>query len=328
MIHLSEFELIEKIKTQFPVKLTGTLGIGDDAAVIDCRKLKNNKFLVTTDALVDGVHFISDKIDFSDLGYKSMAVNISDIAAMGGRPLYALLTLGISGRINDRQIEEFFNGINRTRKIFPFDLTGGDTVFSGTFFISVTIIGEAFDKPLLRSGAKPGDYIYVTGSVGDSAVGLAEIQNNLKYPVSDHDYFINRHYLPTPRVELIKYLEENYNINSCIDVSDGLLGDLTHIAEMSGMGFELTLEKIPVSREKIGQSFEKDEMYFIELALSGGEDYELIFTSREIIDIRKVFEITGVAVTSIGKMTEKGYSLTMKGKPVELSNIRKSFSHF
>jgi thiamine-monophosphate kinase len=322
VLKAGEFGLIGQIKENFSPLYRKAIGIGDDAAIIE------NNLLVTTDALVDGVHFLSDKINFEDLGYKSFAVNISDIAAMGGYPLYAFLTLGISKAIQDKQIREFLKGAQKIREKFKFDLLGGDTVSSGTFFISITMIGKPFHKPLTRSGAKAGDFIYMSGKSGDSAIGLEMIKRQMKHPVENKAYFLMRHYLPEPRVTLIQYLVKHFRINSCIDVSDGLLGDLSHIAEMSKTGFSLDADKIPISREEIGAFFSKNESYFKKLAFSGGEDYELLFTSPKKIDEKKVLKETGVFITEIGKITDGNKNIFSQGKKINWKSIKKGFSHF
>lgn len=318
-----EFELIGKIRKQFPAK-KGVTGIGDDAAVIE------NGFLVTTDALCDGTHFISGSVRFGDLGYKSMAVNVSDIAAMGGKPLHALLTLGLTDAVNDRKTDELLAGMKKCAKEFDFDLIGGDTVKTANFFISVTMIGKPFGKPVLRSGAKKGDFIYVTGTLGDSAVGLELVLKKNEYPVKDRAYFLKRHYLPEPRVQAIEALLKNYEIRSCIDCSDGLLADLGHICEMSGKGYFVELDKLPVSILKIGKVSPEGREHFLRLAAGGGEDYELIFTAPDEIDPERFREKTGIRVTRIGLITgKKGlYETVLDGKRLKPREIQSGYRHF
>jgi thiamine-monophosphate kinase len=318
-----EFELIERIKKMFPAR-KGITGIGDDAAVIE------NGFLVTTDALCDGTHFLSKSVRFSDLGYKSMAVNVSDIAAMGGKPLHALLTLGLTKDTSDRRVEELLSGMKKCAGEFDFDLIGGDTVRSENLFLSVTMIGKPFGKPFLRSGAKKGDFIYVTGTLGDSAVGLDLLLKRNKFPVKDRAYFLKRHYIPQPRVDMIETLLKNYDIRSCIDCSDGLLADLGHICEMSRTGFRVELESLPLSTAKIGKGFETGRRYFLGLAAGGGEDYELIFTTPDIIDTSEVSKKTGIRVTRIGLITgDKGrFETTLDGKRLEPGELQSGYRHF
>lgn len=317
-----EFELIEIIRKKFSNPTHNVLGIGDDAAVID----KNQ--LITSDALVDGVHFLSNKIDFADLGYKSIAVNISDIVAMGGFPIYALITMGIPADFSDDKIDAFIRGVEAVRDIYGFDLIGGDTVKSPTFFVSITMIGKTFAHPLTRGGAKPKDYIYTTGRIGDSAIGLHLELGDLKYPVDDKEYFITRHYTPEPRLKLIEYMMKHYRINSCIDISDGFLGDLRHIADESQLGFFIEVNELPISKHKIGASFSTYPDYFYHLALTSGEDYELIFTTPDDIDTMKVYGDTGEFIIPVGFMEESGFDVRMKDKKLDLNNLQSGFNHF
>lgn len=322
MVNIGEFELIKKISRELPDKYKGHIGIGDDAAVIE------KDLMITTDAMVDGVHFLSDQIDFRQLGYKSMAVNISDIAAMGGHPLYALLTIGISDKINDLQINQYIQGIQDIRREFDFDLIGGDTVKSGTFFISITMAGKPFKKPLTRKGARKNDRIYVSGSLGDSAIGLSFILGNSQYKVQDEKYFIERHYLPKARVNLIEFLCKKYRINSCIDISDGFMADLGHIAESSRLGYNINCDLLPVSSAQIGDSYQTVPMVYLNYALSGGEDYELIFSSPDNIDTEMVLKKTGVPVTFVGTMTEGKYTLNYHGRELNTQNMPSGYRHF
>jgi thiamine-monophosphate kinase len=322
MRHLNEFGLIREIQKRFPMMHTKTVGIGDDCAVLDGQRL------VTTDALVDGVHFLSAKADFNDIGYKAAAVNISDLAAGGGYPLYAWLTLGIPDTLPDEKIDQFLRGLEEARRDFPFDLVGGDTVKSPVFFVSMTFEGKVFGKPLLRSGAKKGDYVYVTGRIGDSRIGLELVKGSLRHEVLDRAYFLQRHYRPAPRVALMSYLDSSYEIRSAIDLSDGLLADAAHVAEASGVGFFIDLEDIPLSRDRIGSSVLKDERYFLGLALNGGEDYEIFFTSPERIDCDKALEKTGVPVTSIGYVREGASILNWNDAESSPEDWPAGFTHF
>lgn len=321
-----EFELIEKIRKAFiPADRTAT-GIGDDAAVIV--KREKEKALVTTDTLVEGVHFLKGKISYGDLGYKSIAVNMSDIAAMGGVPAYALLTLGLSPDISGADMDEFIQGMLYIRDKLPFDLVGGDTVKSPCLFITVTMIGYTKTEPLMRCGARPGDYIYVSGSLGDSAIGLSIITGSLKEPVLDKDYFTLRHYRPFPRVSLMHYLKKRYDVSSAIDISDGLLADLAHIADESAAGFRIDVEKLPLPLKRIGPSFETSPEYFYDFAMSGGEDYEIVFTSPDIIDPEFVLRYTGAGLSCIGRMLEGGRDVYQNGKKLEWEGLAKGYIHF
>lgn len=307
-----EFELIADIRRRFGKTLRPVTGIGDDAAVID------GGLLVTTDAMVEGVHFIKDKIRFSDLGYKSIATNVSDIAAMGGEALYVLVTLGVSPGLTDAEADLYMDGLSEAAAKFGVDLIGGDVVRSAVLFVSVTAIGRAVGKPFLRSAAKAGDTIYVSGTLGDSALGLALETGGLKFPVADEAYFRARHYRPEPRLGLAKYLAEHCGVHACIDVSDGFAADLGHICEESGTGFAVELDKLPLSVQRIGGSIQVNPRYFYELAAAGGEDYELILTAGAGWDCEGIFRAAGVPVTAVGKIAASGGTFTFRGEPVEL----------
>jgi thiamine-monophosphate kinase len=313
----SEFRLIERIRKLFPAAGSVT-GIGDDTAVIE--NGRKGKMLVTTDTLVEGIHFLPGIADFSDIGYKSIAVNMSDIAAMGGVPEYALLTLGIPDKISDRELEMLFEGMKSMGREQPYRLIGGDTVKSPCLFITVTMIGYTDSAPLLRSTASEGEYIYVTGNLGDSSIGLGLLNGDLKYGVTDAEYFIKRHNRPPSRVGLMQGLKGKYAIGSAVDISDGLLADLAHIADESGKGFRIHIDKLPVSSRSIGPAFEVDRKYFYEFAWSGGEDYELLFTSRDNIDL--------AGISRIGEVTGSGREVFYLGEKLPWGKLKKGFEHF
>ncbi len=326
MVSIGEFALIDKIKKSFKPLDLSVIGIGDDAAVI--KKSKNKEMLITTDTLVEGVHFLPGNTKYSHLGYKAIAVNISDIAAMGGTPSYALLTLGITDNTKDSEIDELIEGMLLIRKKCPYDLIGGDIVHSKTFFITIAMIGFLKKKPLLRSSAGKGDYIYLTGNIGGSGIGLSIIKNTLKYPVKNQDYFIQKHFLPEIRVELMQYLRKHYRMGAAIDISDGVLSDLIHIAEESGTGFKIDIDKLPVSSDKIGDAFYRDEYYFYEMALGSGEDYEILFTSPDQLNREKILQDTGTAVACIGRIEPEDMEAYYKGKKLDINILKKGYTHF
>lgn len=318
-----EFELISEIKNRFGVEKKNLLGIGDDCAILP------GKILVTTDALVDGVHFLSDKTDFADLGYKSLAVSISDVAAMGGYPQYAVLTMGISQKVSDAQIAEFIRGVSEIKDEFGFEIVGGDTVKSDTLFISVTLYGKAYQSPFLRRDAQDHDLIYISGSVGDSAIGLGRILSKAPLAVEKPDYFLKRHYRPNARVKLAHYLAKNEIVHACIDVSDGVLGDLSHIAKESGLGFFLEMNELPLSKSEIGEeNLSGNEEEFYRLALTGGEDYELLFTVPDALNTKKIFEKTGVKLTPVGMMREEGREIRYFDQKIPAEKIKSGWTHF
>ncbi len=325
MREYGEFELIDRIREIFKTEGPVT-GIGDDAAVIGNGTGK--KMLLTTDALVEGVHFTPEITGYKDLGYKSMAVNMSDIAAMGGLPAYALLTLGIPGGTSGSALDSLLEGIRGILEKEHCSLVGGDTVRSPCLFISVTMAGYTDTRPIMRSGAAAGEHIYVTGTLGDSSIGFSILSGGLEYDVGDRDYFTMRHNRPDARVKEMQYLKSHYRIGAAIDISDGLLGDLEHIAFESGKGFRIDADKIPVSTDAIGPAFEKEREFFYEFAWSGGEDYEILFTSPDIIDADTVRRETGTGVSMIGEVTGEGREVYYSGKRLAWEKLKKGYVHF
>lgn len=308
-----EFFWIDRIRNTIGGNPEGGIGIGDDAAVIP------EGLLWTTDAMVEGVHFLSSW-PMDGVGYKSLASSASDIVAMGGKPLYALLTVGLPLSFSDVMYEAFLAGFERAMGDFGIVLMGGDTVRSGTLFFSLTVLGKPFEKPVLRSGAQVGDNIYVTGMLGESALGL-EVLLGKEIHGEKKEEWVRRHLYPPCRVSLMQTLVSSYTLTAAIDCSDGFVADLDHIADESGVGYEVHIERMPVPERERGNSpFELPWSY----ALGGGEDYEIIFTSPE--EISPV--VAGVAVTCVGKIVESERQLFWYGERVERESIRRGYTHF
>lgn len=271
---LGEFGLIERIRRALPVGRGVRIGIGDDAAWVDNPA---GSSLVTADLLIEGVHFDLKWISLFDLGFKSLAVNLSDISAMGGVPAYAIISLGIPARLDSRKIDDFYRGVRELAQPNRVAVVGGDISVAQTLIISVCVIGRAPRRPIRRDGAAAGDDIYVTGTLGDSALGLKLLQRGRglgkKQAVAK---LVARHRRPTPRVAAGALIAKENLATAMIDVSDGLLQDLGHICRASGTGAVILHEQLPLSaayRARAG----KDG---IRHALSGGEDYELLFCAR------------------------------------------------
>lgn len=243
---LGEFRLIKRIERQ--IKLSGRVvkGIGDDTAVL--RYKKDRYLLFTCDMLVEGVHFHKGEAGYL-VGRKSVSVNVSDIASMGGIPQYAVISLGVPKSLNLGYVDGLYRGIRDVARKFKIDIVGGDTVGSDKIVINIALMGEVERKNLvLRSGAKDKDAIFMTGSIGGSLKG--------------------RHLAFMPRLDETRFLVKNFRINSMIDISDGLLADLGHILESSNVGAVIYEKAIPISKD--AEDFKN--------ALSDGEDFELIFT--------------------------------------------------
>lgn len=274
----SEFALIDKIAHKF-IKYSHNVrkGIGDDAAVV---KYNKDKYLLyTCDSLVSGIHFSEKFSTPYQIGQKAAAVNISDIAAMGGKPNHFLVSLFLPESTTEKFIDGLYQGLTEECNLYSIDIIGGNIAKSSQFIIDLFLIGEVpRQNLLLRSGAKVGDLVLVIGNLGDSAAGLKLLQNpKLNIPEKDREKLISRHLTPTPRIKEGMFISELKKATSMIDISDGLSSDLGHICDESQVGVKLFTDKIPVcdSVKKVAQS---TGLSFIDLALNGGEDYELCFT--------------------------------------------------
>lgn len=277
---LGEFGLIEEIKKGI-ILPDGVEGIGDDCAVIP--QTTGRETLVSTDMLMEGTHFLIDDISPYLLGWKSAAVNISDIAAMGGLCVGSFLSFALPKGTQKEWMMEFFRGYKDVSALFDCPLLGGDTTKSpDRLCINVTVLGHsARGESIRRSGAKVGDLICVTGPLGDSACGLEHILKGLDLD-DDAKKLIDRHYMPKPRVTEGNKLAAA-KVNAMMDVSDGIGSDLMHILKDSKVGAMVDLEAIPLS-EELKRKCDRHGWDPFDFALSGGEDYELIFTVSEEIE--------------------------------------------
>ena len=272
---LGEFALIKRIRRLTPSGRGVLLGIGDDAAWVESRY---GSVLVTSDLLIQDIHFKLEWTSMFALGHKVLAVNLSDIAAMGGRPAYLILGLGIPADFTSTQISEFYRGVNSLAARTGVLLIGGDTNIARCLTISACVIGHPVSTPVRRSGAQSGDDIYVTGTIGDSSLGMELLQSGRALSSRGFaGYLIARHRQPTPRVLVGQTLARRRLATAMIDVSDGLLQDLGHICEASGVGAEIWLDHVPLSSAYRAMAG-KDAA---QRALSGGEDYELLFCARQ-----------------------------------------------
>jgi len=299
------------------------VGIGDDAAAYTAHK--DGLQLVTTDMLVEGVHFDLSYTGFRDLGHKALAANLSDIAAMGGRPRYYLISLALPEDFRVEDIEELYRGMEAMASTHGVRAIGGDTCSSvGPVVINITAIGEtASKKAVTRAGARPGDDIYVTGTLGDSAGGL----ELLKAGVSGPEYLISRHLTPTPRVKAGILLAGAGLATSMIDISDGLSSDMGHILALSGVGAVIHKENIPVSDELLSEFGKSRALKF---ALHGGEDYELLFTARPRArkTIMGLERRARTSFTLIGSVTEGGGALIESAGGKRAVLPPKGYEHF
>jgi thiamine-monophosphate kinase len=299
LAEIGEFGLIKAI-SQIADKGPGVvMGIGDDAAVLTPSAGK--VLLVTTDLLLEGVHFQLEFTDPYRLGRKALAVNLSDIAACGGTPTAFLVSLAVPPETEMAAVQALYKGMMEQAHLYGVSLIGGDTSRGKEWMISITLIGEVEERNCVyRHGAKPGDWIFVTGTLGDSALGLKMLKKGVK-----QGYLIERHRDPTPRVKEGGEIARQGLALSMIDISDGLVADLGHIAEQSNVGAEVRLSRLPLSEEyqKEIVSYSSDPY---QLALTGGEDYELLFTAAPAKEraVAKLAQELGIPITSIGKIVD------------------------
>ena len=316
---LGEFGLIDHLTKQFELRNESSkLGIGDDAAILD---YANNEVLVTTDLLLEGIHFDLRYVPLKHLGYKSAIVNFSDIYAMGGTPTQITVSLGVSSRFTTEHLEALYSGIKLACEVYGVDLVGGDTSASVTgLVISITCLGECEKgKAILRSGAKPTDLICVSGDLGASYMGLRLLERenevaaksgdkNFQPDFSGREYILERQLKPEARKDIPAMLKEKgVSPTSMIDVSDGLSSELLHICNKSKVGCRVYENKIPIDYQT---AITAQEMGInpVTAAMSGGEDYELLFTVP-ITDHQKVETMNGVRL--IGYITEQDKGAAM-----------------
>ncbi|OED35039.1 hypothetical protein AB834_05260 [PVC group bacterium (ex Bugula neritina AB1)] len=296
---MKEFHLIDQIKKTFGNCSKNILGIGDDCAVLP--KNKDEVILISSDMLVENTHFLTSNMTYRDIGRKAAAVNLSDIAAMGGHPEVCLCSIGLPKNFSEKNVIDLYTGMKSINSQWDVKIIGGDTVRSDLLTINITILGTSNTKEvILRSGAKDGDLIAVTGDLGGSLSG--------------------KHYSFIPRVEEAKWLVKNCPPTSMIDISDGVAGDLYHILKASNIsGASLDPEKIPFSKEIASLP----PSIALKSALTDGEDFELLFTispfNRHLLEEAFFqFSIIGtIDASKKGLFCSSGKSLNMKG-----------FSHF
>ncbi len=321
---VGEFGLIERIRRATPKGRGVRIGIGDDAAWVECR---NHSILVTSDLLIEGIHFNLKWTSPYGLGYKTLAVNLSDIAAMGGTPAYLMLSLGIPVDFKTEDVEEFYRGIRTLASRSGVSLVGGDTSASRRFFISACLLGHSPHKPITRGGGKMGDDLYVTGTLGDSALGLKFLKEKGAQTGKEQVYLISRHRFPTARLKAGTTLAREKIARAMIDVSDGLLQDLGHLCKASGIGAVIWENALPLSRAYRMYAGKKGALY----ALTGGEDYELLFCMRprDRSRLEKFKKRLGVPVARIGKCVARSEGIkVINRKGEQLSISVTGYDHF
>lgn len=296
----SEFEWIEEFQRKLNAKSKKVLvGIGDDACVTLPAK---GGILATVDRLVEKVHFDLRWSPPESIGYKALAVSLSDIAAMGGCPLYALVSLSFPSKTPDIFVSKIYRGLKRVASEQKVQVVGGNLSTSSSIIIDTTVIGEVSKKVLLRSTAAAGDAVMVTGYLGESAAGLALLKKASEVGPS----LVQAHLFPHAKIEIGLQLAKTPGVRCCIDISDGLSSELYHLAKASGVGFRIKESSVPLSAQvrKAGKLLKINPL---DWALGGGEDYQLLFTvaSDSVQKVKTVFKKKGWDLFEIGRVIKE-----------------------
>jgi thiamine-monophosphate kinase len=328
----TERRLIEIIRRAAHRAPAVRVGIGDDCAVLE--PTAGSVLLATTDLLIEDVHFRRRWATPTDIGWKALAVNVSDIAAMGGRPRWALIALACPTTVAVDEAEAFYAGVQALATEHDVAVVGGDTASSPSgWIVNVTMLGEAVRAPLLRSTARPGDTIAVTGSLGRSAAGLALLEGTGaqgSVPADARADVTAAHLRPKPRTREGQWLSDAGGVTSMIDLSDGLATDLGHLCEESGVGARVDLGRVPIgaSVHALARALGREGLAW---ATGGGEDYELLLTCAPDAFERLaggLTRATGTTLTAVGQMTRPAegiHYLDAGGRDV---SVRPGFEHF
>jgi thiamine-monophosphate kinase len=320
---LGEFGLIARLTAGLPQSADVIVGVGDDTAVLDIGG--DELILATCDAQVEDIHFRLHHTRPHDIGRKALAVNLSDIAAMGGKPRFALISLLMPPALEVTVLDGIYEGLREEAAQFDVALVGGNIARNAErLIIDITLLGTATRNRLLRrDNAKPGEIVMVTGNLGSAASGLLVLEDEqlaAKIPSEKLAGVLTAHHTPIPRVAAGQWLAQ-HGITTAIDVSDGLAADIAHICEASGVGVQIEAESLPIQPEVVTLAtlVGREPQ---DLALFGGEDYELVFTvpaDRADVLTHELFVATGVNATAIGTICE-GSAMTLfrQGKPSPL----------
>ena len=318
---LGEFKLIEHLTKSFKIKQSSTIkGIGDDAAVLN---FDNKKIVVTTDLLIEGVHFDLSYMPLKHLGYKAVIVNLSDVYAMNAKATQITVSIAVSNRFPLEALEDLYAGIETAASIYNIDVIGGDTTSSNTgLLISVTAIGEIeTNNEVYRNGAKPNDLLVVSGDLGAAYMGLQVLERekevykvnpNSQPDLEQYSYIIERQLKPEARKDIIKLLNDlDIKPTAMIDISDGLSSEIIHLCKQSEVGCDLYEEKIPLDPQVIS-TCEEFNIDSTTVALNGGEDYELLFTVSQN-DFPKIKANPNLTVIGYMKAANEGMHLVTRG---------------
>lgn len=333
---LGEFGLIDHLTSSFENRQSSTVkGVGDDAAVIE--KNADEFTLISTDTLIEGVHFNLMYMPLKHLGFKAVAVNVSDICAMNGKAEQVVVSLAVSSKFSLEAIEELYAGIKAACEQYEVDLVGGDTTSSlSGLVLTITVLGSVKkEKVVYRSGASEYDLIVVTGDLGGAYMGLQLLERekevfkanpSIQPDLEGHDYILERQLKPEARKDIVQYLAELEVLpTSMIDVSDGLASEILHICKASNVGCRIYDEKIPID-SKTSMAALDFNLDPVTCALNGGEDYELLFTIKQA-DFEKV--VSNPHMTVIGHITnsnEGNYYVDKNGSMISLK--AQGWKHF
>lgn len=327
---IGEFGLIERLRRMLPQRADVLVGVGDDAAVF---RLASGQIVVATcDMFIEGIHFDLSTCEPSQVGLRAMTANLSDVAAMGCRPLFATVSLGVPPDTSTSVVEQIYDGLIRIAGQHSTAVVGGDTVRSPErIVIDVSLIGEPVGSVYLtRSGALSGDQIVVTGHPGQSAAGLEIILGGGSPKGRIEKELVRAHLEPQARVEQGVFLAENDSVSAAIDLSDGLKQDLGHICEMSRLGALIDIERLPISSD-LAEYCSKNSKNAAKLCLSGGEDYELLFTIRGdgletlIPEWQSRFDLPA---TVIGRMTSEFADVRLQNGDQSMLADAAGYDHF
>jgi thiamine-monophosphate kinase len=329
---LGEFPLIDRVAEIVSVDRPDVVvGIGDDVAVLEGEG--DEWLLAKVDIQVEGVHFVPGSISPRDLGRKALAINLSDIAAAGGRPYYALVSLALPAGTEVAWVEELYRGLRQEGDRYGVAVVGGNMARSpGAIVVDVFVLGRVQPEHLLlRSGAQPGDRVLVTGTLGDSAAGLALVQDpSIQLDAAGREHLLARHFTPTPRLPESTIIARRRQATAMIDLSDGLSSDVGHICQRSGVGVRLWAARLPISpaaRQVAGAAGRP----LWQLALEGGEDYELCFTAPPAAAeelAAAVEEETGTLVTIIGEILAEEARWLVREDGTEVPLQARGWEHF
>lgn len=322
----SEAEFIRHLQEEFPAGEGVRVGIGDDAAVLEGEGRWD--WVVTTDLLVEGVHFLPGAQPARAVGWKALARSLSDCAAMGARPRYALVALAFPPHTASKWVKGFFAGFGELARRHRVRLAGGDLSSAAEIVADVQVIGEVEKgRAVLRRGARPGEVIFVSGTLGLSGLGLACARRRLASEQPLLKRALEAHLLPNPRIALARALAARRGVTAMIDLSDGLSTDLNHLCEASGVGARVFAEKIPAV--KLPASLARRlATSGLELALNAGEDYELLFTLPKARAARLPNKLAGVRLAQIGEITRGRRVILVEASGRERRIAARGWDHF